>query len=520
MPLLSIAAGALTIAALVVRWRARSDDGLLFDDAWVAVGASRGALSDLLAVSTLHPGFSGLLMLWSSLGPTSTTWLSLPALLAGAALPVAVLWAARRLDVRPVVAVVVAFLALVAPTHVVYSGRVKPYTLETLAILVLAVTLGRISRRRWSADDAALWVVAAVAVGSVNAFALVATGVAAAVLVLHPCGDRSVRLVAAAAQAVLQGALLLVMRRSFDYEILEAGWGDTFDGYVELSANPLDAVREVATHLSRVGQVVVVDHRWLALGLVLLAGAGLVAEAWRGRHAVVARYLLALPLVALVGSTLELLPFGTIDQTSIFPGTRASLWLLPSVLVGAALAGERVAQLAQRRGPGARQGLALATASLLAVVVVDAVRFDVSYPAPGTETVVAAIDGRGDEDLVLLMLFGVWPVAAVEGTPFEVVPNRDSGVGFDPVLQDDRIEIVNPVPAWDGSPGDLRVTGGAAPGVPWRCIYVVEGAVGVFDANLDEMHAGLARAGFEQVDLVTAGQSSVEVWQHAGSPPC
>jgi hypothetical protein len=509
----------LTVLALVVRLRALPDDGLLFDDAWVAFGATRGSFGQLLSVSTLHPGYSALLMGWARFVPSTTTWMVLPALLAGAALPAAVVWAARRLDVRPAVAAGVGLLAVAAPTHVVYSGRVKPYTLETLAILVLAVALGPLSRRSWSTATAAWWVAAAVAIGSVNAFAMVATGIAAVVLVLHPCGDRALRMAAAAVQGGVQLLLLVAMRSSFDHQELEAAWGDTFDGYVRLSANPLASIGEVLLHLSRVGQVAV-GARWLALALVLLAGAGLVAEARRGRHAVVARFLLALPLVALVGSIFEQLPFGTIDQSSAFPGTRASLWLLPSVLVGLALVGERAAVLVGVRWPAAQRRLAVAAGVAVAVVVVGALRHDVSYPSPGSDSVAAAIAARGDGDLVLVMETARWSLAAVDGSPFDLVADDTSMVGFVPRLREGRLEMVDPAAPWLGSVAERRVAAGAAPGVPWECVVVVEGAVGVFDAIRAELHPGMVAAGFERAGLITAGASTVEVWGRPGGPTC
>lgn len=518
-PWLPLATAGLTLVALVLRVRAVPDDGLLFDDAWVSFGATDGSLGELLSVSTLHPGFSALLMGWARLVPDTPGWMVLPALLAGACLPAAVVWAARRLDVRPTVAVLVASLAVVAPTHVIYSGRIKPYTLETLAILVLAVSLGRLSRHRWVAADATLWVVVAVAVGSINAFALVATGLAALVLVLHPCGDRSLRIVAAAAQAMVQGALLLLLRRSFDYEALEAGWGDTFDGYVSLSANPFTTVAEVARHLSRVGQVVVVDRQWLALGIVLVAGAGLCAEALRGRHAVVARYLLLLPAVAFAGSVVERLPFGTIDQTSLFPGTRASLWLLPSVLVGLALAGERAAHHARALGGRAPVALGVSIGVLWTIVVAAALRHDVTYPAPGSDTVMAVIADRGERDLVLVMDTALWSVAAVDGAPFDLSPDASVMVGFEPE-PDDRVMIVSSLDVLADSPAARRLREGAAPGTPWGCVYIVEGAVGDFDLYLDERHAALTAAGYEPVEVVEAGTSSTEVWAHTTSPTC
>jgi hypothetical protein len=516
---LPVAVVGLTLAALVVRLRALPDDGLLFDDAWVSLGATAGSPASLLAVSTLHPGFSALLMGWARLVPDTTTWMALPALLAGIALPAVVVWAAARLDVRPAVALGAGTLAVMAPTHVVYSGRVKPYTLETVAIVVLAVALGPLSRHRWAGRDAAVWVAAALALGSLNAFALVATGVAGLVLVLHADGDRAVRAAAVAVQGAVQVALLGWMRRSFDHEGLEAAWGDTFDGYVELSADLPASIGEIATHLARVG-LVVVDLWWLALVLVVAAGAGLVAEARRGHHAIVARFLLALPLVGFTGATLELIPFGARDQTPLFPGTRASLWLLPSVLLGIALAGERAFERARRRGPIAERSLAVASSIALLVCVLGALRRDVTYPSPGTDTVAAVVADPGEGDLVLVMETARWSLAAVDGTPFEVRPDHDSMVGYLPVLVDDAVEMVAPTAPWTGSAAQQRVAAGSAPGVPWACVYIVEGAVGVFDTIRAELQPSMVVAGYERQDLVIAGQSSVEVWGRAGGPAC
>ena len=509
----------LTVAALVVRLRALPDDGLLFDDAWVSLGATGGSPAELFAVSTLHPGFSALLMSWAQLVPHTTTWMALPALLAGACLPAAIVWAAARLDVRPAVALGVGTLAVMAPTHVVYSGRVKPYTLETLAIVVMAVAIERLCRRRWTPTDAAVWAALAIALGSVNAFALVASGIAGVLLVLHPNRDRVVRLAAVGAQAAVQLVLLVWMRRSFDQAGLESAWGDTFDGYVHLSADVPASLGEVSTHLARVG-LVVVDLWWLALALVLVAGVGLAAEAWRGRHAVVARFLLALPLVGFVGSLFELLPFGARDQTRVFPGTRASLWLLPSVLLGIALAAERAFELARRRGPGAERTLAVGAGVALLVCVFGALGRDVSYPAPGTDTVAAVIADPGDGDLVLVMETARWSLAAAEGGRFEVQPDHESMVGYLPVLRDGALEMVAPGAPWSGSAAQQRVAAGSAPGVAWQCVYVVEGAVGVFDAIRAELQPSMVVAGYERQDLVIAGESSVEVWGRPGGPAC
>jgi hypothetical protein len=80
--------------------------------------------------------------------------------------------------------------------------------------------------------------------------------------------------------------------------------------------------------------------------------------------------------------------------------------------------------------------------------------------------------------------------------------------------------MVAPTAPWTGSAAQQRVAAGSAPGVPWACVYIVEGAVGVFDTIRAELQPSMVVAGYERQDLVIAGQSSVEVWGRAGGPAC
>ena len=52
---------ALFVLALVARHGSLPHDGLIFDDAWVAIGAMKGSLGELLTVGLHHPGFTALL---------------------------------------------------------------------------------------------------------------------------------------------------------------------------------------------------------------------------------------------------------------------------------------------------------------------------------------------------------------------------------------------------------------------------------------------------------------------------
>jgi hypothetical protein len=506
-----VTAIALFVAAVVVRLPGISDDGLLFDDAWVAIGGMEGSIGELLTVSTMHPGFTAGLMGWSVLTPATTTWISVPGFLVGAATPTIAFLLFRRLRIQYWVSLAVGLLVLFAPTHIVYSGRVKPYMVETVAILLLGAVLGRVARLRWTLGTAALWATAGFLFATINAFAFVAAAVAAGILVLHPRGDWPWRLGATAVQGVLQLVYLGSVQRSFDSEGLESGWGDVFDGYVELDRDPADMAHELGTHLARVGQVVVED-RWLALGLVLVAAAGLAWRAWRGPYQVMARFLLALPVVALVGSLLDRLPFGTIVATPVYPGTRASLWLLPSVLAGVAFAVDDVDRALARRAPVARWATVAGVGAVVVAVAAGGVSYDADYPAPGSETAHAVVaDGATEDQLVLVLDNGRWSYAAVPDVGIDLEALPDTIVGYEPVFTDPGVERAALAAAWPGSAAQQRLEDGDVDRV-----VIVNTFPGVFDDVVPVVRAELGELGFEVTRHESAGTTDVEVWEPSG----
>ena len=114
-------------------------DGLWFDDAWVATGAIHGRLSELAMVGSAHPGFTALLMGIDALGGGLYS-LALPALVAGIAGPPLLYIGLRRLGYERSISVLLASALAVAQQHIMYSGRVKGYTLDPLLILLLSST--------------------------------------------------------------------------------------------------------------------------------------------------------------------------------------------------------------------------------------------------------------------------------------------------------------------------------------------------------------------------------------------
>jgi hypothetical protein len=146
-----------------------------------------------------------------------------------------------------------------------------------------------------------------------------------------------------------------------------------------------------------------------------------------------------------------------------------------------------------------------------AAVVIGAVRHDVRYPAPGSETVGAVLADRGEQDLVLALSTAQWSLAALPGAPFEVVPDDSSMVGYEPTLVDPHVVVVNPIRAWPSSPGATLLETRS-----WERVHVVNGHVGVLDAILDDIEPTLRRAGYEPVATRSAGEFEVVTWRPNG----
>src|SRR5262249_860343 len=73
---------ALGVVSLLYR-RQVPPDGLFFDDAWQALAATKGTLSQLFTVGQTQPGFGLELMMWSRLVGHSIVNMITPAIIAG-----------------------------------------------------------------------------------------------------------------------------------------------------------------------------------------------------------------------------------------------------------------------------------------------------------------------------------------------------------------------------------------------------------------------------------------------------
>jgi hypothetical protein len=499
---------ALFVLALVTRHGSLPHDGLLFDDAWVAVGAMKAPVGELLTVGAHHPGFTGLLMGWAWLVPSRSEWLALPVYVVGASAAGVLYLVLRWLRVSRSGSLLVGAIVVVAPAHVYYSGRVKTYVIEGLLVLLLAVSLPLLARRRWTWSTVALWVGASVLVGTMSAFTLVAGATATVMLALHPAGDRVRRWAALGAQVVIQAGYLAIVQSRFDSAQVADHLERNYDAFIEPTADPGSMARQLGAHLARVGEAVVVVGRPLQLGITVVALAALGWEAWRGSRFLVARFLLALPTVAFVGSLIRQIPFGPTWGNPVFPGTRATLWLVPSLAVGLAFGLDLIAAVLRRVAPAA--ALPLSIGVVLFAGVVLALKLDDAPPYlnTGARSAHRFVEERlDDRDLIFVLASADWTYAAEPGVSVDTVPDSDADVGFRPRLVDPRVWAQSSPSAWDGSLGQLSRHLAGAPQV-----FIVNGFIGYGDQVVPRLEAALASLGYQERPGVEPSVFKVSVW--------
>lgn len=496
----------LLVAAYLIRRLALPTDGLAFDDSWVVVGATKAGPSDLLDVSTNHPGFTLGLMMWARAVSTRTELFAWIPLIFGVLAPAATyLVAARSLRISRLVAAAAGAVLLIAPEHAIYSGRVKPYVIGTLVTIGLTAAVPWLAGRRWTWSTAVAWTAAAVVAGSIEALTLVVTAVAMLILAAHPVGDRKVRLGALVAQGACQLALLVTVQGRFASSTIAEEWETTYDGYLELDAGPVSVVRQIAAHLARLGQNLVPGSKAVGLVVIVLALAGLGWRSWRGSQRIAARFLLALFGVSFLGGLVRQIPFGPSVGNPVFPGGRASLWMLPAILFGLAWAVDGIRSLLARRQPAlgpAVGAVALAGAVLLAGIHADDPR---TYPMPGMGGVARHIRAVVDENTMVITLpTAGMTLAAEPGIPVRVVPDRDNHQGFDIAWSD---------PRWVESSVAVFPNRFRASLQEVDRVVVVNGLIGYGDAGLPDIEAILEEVGFRHLVDMDHVASHIDVWQ-------
>ena len=143
---------AVVVGLVVIGFLVRRDglpvDGLFFDDAWVVTGAVHGRVGDLFMVGSAHPGFTLLLKAWGEIGGGGLRTFAYPALLVGIAGAPLLYLGLRRLQFARSICVLAAAVLVVSDVHILYSGRVKSYTLDTALVIVLIAALPALAARR------------------------------------------------------------------------------------------------------------------------------------------------------------------------------------------------------------------------------------------------------------------------------------------------------------------------------------------------------------------------------------
>jgi hypothetical protein len=339
---------------------------------------------------------------------------------------------------------------------------VKGYTLDTLLVLLIAIAIPVLARRTWRWPLATAWTVAAIAVGTFSGYALVGTAAAGLILVLHPSGDRVVRLTAVGVQAVVQAAHYVVLQSKSDAGGIEEVLEQAYDAHMSFSWNPLTLGREMLEHLRRLAEVFPADPGgnswWLAL-LALLSMSGLVLAATKGRRrseTVTGRYLLLLVFAAAVGSLVDRFPFGPHNEGTASLGGRHTLWMVPALAFGLAAVAHRAGRWAAGRDP-LRFGLDVALIGAAVAVMVVGYEPAPEAPFPGSESGARFVDAAiRRNDLVIVTNNSVFAYAISTTTPIGVSETPDHQVGFAPVYLDPRIESIGEFAAEPASPEDIR----------------------------------------------------------------
>jgi hypothetical protein len=139
----------MLVIGYAVRRSALPTASLWFDDAWVAVGAIHFTPSQLFAAGSAHPGFTITLRLFHDLFAGDVGRLAYVPFLAGwVAAPCMYLWL-RSLRFARSISLLLAAPLVIGKIPVLYSGRVKPYTLDVVLVIAVFVALPRLAAKTW-----------------------------------------------------------------------------------------------------------------------------------------------------------------------------------------------------------------------------------------------------------------------------------------------------------------------------------------------------------------------------------
>jgi hypothetical protein len=307
---------------------------------------------------------------------------------------------------------------------------VKTYTFDVLIVLALALVVRPLAGLRWRTSTAVAWFVGSVVIGSFSSIALIATVVAGLVLVLHPSGDRKLRLFSTGAQLLVLAMLSAASSQTYNPELLK-GFFAARGGFIDVDPNPITFGKDVFDHFRQVADVF--PGRFSTLSVVL-AVLGLAVAAWRGPLAVPARFLALMVVVAAGGSIVHLIPFGPPGA----PG-RVSLWTVTAMAVGICGSLELVRRRAGTRP--LRVGFDAIICIAAALILVGSFGTVHPYAAGGrsaTRQVMAEADAG---DAVIVTRLTTYSFALYADSPVDLRPTPERSVGFLPAFADRRLHL-------------------------------------------------------------------------------
>jgi hypothetical protein len=503
-------AAALAVVAFLLRRHGVPTDGLWLDDTFQSA-ALPAPLSDLFAVSADHPGFTALLMGWRAIGGGSDAALTYPTLAAGVLGPALLYLALRYCGYERSIGVLLGAALAVAATDVVYSGRVKTFTIDVLIVLALALIVPRLTRLRWRWWTGAAWIGAAAVLAFWSGSGLIAVAVAGLIIVLHPRFDFTVRLVAVTLQESICIVLLAAESHAHNVEALQDQFRTTWDAFIDFN-NPIQFAGDVFVHLRRVGEYFVGSSPWFAGLCTVLAMVGLCIAAWEGRQAVRARYLLLLLLAVFIAGVAGKFPFGPSQGSLYSSGGRVSLWLIPVVAIGLGAGLHGLRDILP--GRVSRVGFdAAACVAAVAIVVIGLSRDPVAYPFPGAHSATRFIQLQlGEGDAVLLDFGSSWSYATESGLHSGIESNPDGYIGFVPTFDDTR---VHPVATFT-DPQHVATEVSQADRV---FVYYAEPPFGSEAGRRTQLASTLGTLGFHQQPTRTFQDATVQIWSRPATQP-
>lgn len=496
----------LAVVAFLLRRHGVPTDGLWLDDSITGAGLTASP-SDLFTVSADHPGFILTLMGWRDLTGGSDAALTYLALAAGTLGPALLYLGLRWCGYERSISALLAAALVVAETHVVYSGRVRTYTIDLLIVLALALVVPRLTRISWRWGMAIAWVAATALLALFSGFALIAVAVAGPIILLHPASDLRWRAVAVGVQEAICVVLLVVEGNTHNLPAQEENFRRVWDAFVDFSPNPITFGGEAFIHLRRVGEYFVGGPAWFAGLCIVVAIIGLVIAAWRGRQALRARYLLLLLVTAFVAGVLGKFPFGPSQGVIVSSGGRVSLWLIPVVAIGLAAALQGLRNLIGRRRFLALGFDVAAFAAAIVILVVGLARDPVPYPFPGALSATEFVQSHlGSRDAVLIGYRSSWSFATETSFDTGVMHTPDSSIGFQPDFPDHRIHYIDTLVDRDHVSPEVA-------NADRVFVYYAEPPYRSSEAQLRTTLAStLQSLGFNREPTQTFQRATVEVW--------